>query len=207
MDTTVLARHDSELATIGQQPYRLIPHWFCDAWAAEVFKELNETCCVAAQDIDVAISIPIKTAWSRQGSAFQRIGFLLKILWSRKQGQPVSHLIQVFNECDPTVFVSNDQVLISIAVPIKRDRDNHLDGHVKHLAAVVLKRSTSGILGFRSRSDVLDESELVEKLATQQIQVAVFVQVNEVGRRATENFQSLTSRVHKKWHFIVRIHR
>ena len=73
------------------------PTWAFDFWTTEIFDERNVAGGVAANNILIAVAIPINPHRRGQRPEFHLIGFLLKIYRRQKLRQPIANLARVFD--------------------------------------------------------------------------------------------------------------
>ena len=89
---------------------------------------------------------------------------------------------EVFDERDAAVFVANDEIKVSVAIPIESGGRDHLDVHDEWVSVAALEFDSVGVDRFRAGAGVLEVGEAVEKFAAEEIEVAVAIEVAEVGR-------------------------
>ena len=150
--------------------------------AAEIFKKADVTGGVAAHDVIVAVAVPINR--HRRGKRAELYARRLLPKKSRrgKKWRAIGHAAGVLDECHPAVLLSNDQVHVAVAVPVDRARHDHLKIHFQFAAVGLPEPLTGEIAGLRPRAGVFKISQPVEKLAADEIQIAVGVVVREVRR-------------------------
>ena len=151
-----------------------------DFRAAEVFDESNVAGGVATDDVLIAIAVPIETDRRGQRAKLHLICLLLKINRRQKLRLAVAHLARVFHERHTAVFIANDQIDVAIAIPIHRAGQDHFQLHRQHLAAMP-ELAAGGIFGRLARASIFKIGKAVDKLATEQIEIAVAIKVREVG--------------------------
>jgi len=106
-------------------PFRLL-----DAGAAEVLEERDVAGTVAADDVGVAVAVPIKPDRRGERAAFQFVCLLLEIARRKKLRRVVSReLAGVLDERHAAVLVADDEVEVAVLVPINRHGRDHLQVH------------------------------------------------------------------------------
>jgi hypothetical protein len=153
-----------------------------DARPAQVLKPLDEACRVARQDVVVAIAIPIDPHWRGQGSALERVGFLLEIHRRAEHGGAVARDPSgVLDERDTTILVAHDEVNVPVAVPVERHRHDHLQFHRQRPAVFSAELDTGLIFRSGAGADVSKIGETIEERPAEQVEVAITVEILDIG--------------------------
>src|SRR5690606_16250074 len=106
----------------------------------------------------------------RQGSELEMVRELLDIARLPELRHPVHLSAGVFDEGDPAVFITHDQVHMPIVIEVKSDWRDHLQVHRQRLAGIA-QATTGRVARSASRAFVLEVGEAVEKLAAYEVQV------------------------------------
>ena len=130
-----------------------------------------------------------------EGPKLQRVGLLAKIPWLLED-RPTCGLRQhVFHKRHAAILIPHNQIDVAIGIPVDRGGRDHLQVHGERLAIVGGQLEARRILRLPARADVLEVGEAVEKLTAEQIEVAVAIEVGEVGaRRAIDINRRATSK-------------
>ena len=175
------------LETLRRRPLRLR-----DLRAAEVLEELDVARRVAADDVGVAIAVPIKSDRRGERTALQRAGFLLEILRLLEDGRLVrSELARVLDEGHTSIFIATDEILVAVLVPIESHWRDHFQIHAQMLARRIGDANALRIHRRGACAGVLKIGEFVQELTAQQIEIAIAIEVLELRRGATEYIETL----------------
>ena len=208
LDAAVRSGHEADDLAVGFEATRRGPLRLLNAGAAEVLEELEVARRVAAEDVDVAVAVPIEADGRGERAALQVIGLLLEVARREELRRAVGgELAGVQQQRDAPVLVADDEVGMAVLVPVERDRDDHLQVHRERLAVRQLHATTRCVARLRARADVLEVGEAVEELAAQQVEVAVAVEVHEVRRRAAEGVDRLAARFNFARRVVARLRR
>ena len=161
---------------------------------SQVFKTANVSSRVPAKNIFVTVIVPIVGKWRGECSELQGIGLLLKVSRLVKYRHAIDVSSCVLNERDATIFIADDQIHIAIAVPIDGCRRDHLQIHHQRLAVAVRQFASRGVLRRLPTTDILEPGKAVEKLAADQIQIAVTIKVRKVRRWPTVHINITATR-------------
>ena len=183
LDAAIRSRHRTDDFACGGKFDRRCPFRLLDALAAQILDEGDIARRVAADEIGVAIAIPIETDGCDESAEFHLIGLLLEIARLGIHGRFVVELAGVLNEGHTTVFIAADQVEVAILVPVDRGWRDHFEIHREILARVGFEANAECILRLGAAAGVLEVGEAVEELAAEQVEVAVVVEVAKVRRR------------------------
>ena len=195
LNGAVRAGHDAKRLAAGFQQLQRGPPWPFNFWAAEIFDERNVAGGVAADDVLITVSIPIKPHRRRQRAELHLVGFLLKINRRQKLRQSITHLAGMFDQRHAAVFIAHNEVDVAIAIPIHRARQNHLQLHGQRFT-LMRELAAGGIFRRLARAGVFKIREAVHKLAAQQIEIAVPIEVRKVRRWPTVHIHRLAGRLH-----------
>ncbi len=102
-----------------------------------------------------------------QCTEFQCVGFLLEINRLMKNGSAYAFRGNVLDKGNPAVFVTDDQILITICIPVDRGRSDHLQMHDQRLAIAADQFDAAGICGFLPTADIFEIGEAIEKFAAE----------------------------------------
>ncbi len=165
---------------------------FSTPGSAQVLDQRDVAGRVAADDVGVPVAIPIEAARRRQRPELHVIGLLLEITRREELRRAIrGQFAGVFDERHAAVLVAHDQVDVPVLVPVDRGRRDHLQVHHQRLAVGGLQPFAGRVFRRGARPKVLEVSEAIQELATQQIQVAVAVEVGKVRRRPAEDLDWL----------------
>ena len=185
LDRAVRSRHDADrfagrFEFVGGRPARLF-----DTGAAQVFDERDVPGCVPRDDVRVAIAIPIEAAGRREGSELHIVRLLLEVFRRQELRHAIDRWSIVLDQRDATVLIADDQVEVSVGIPIERDGDDHFEVH-RQRSALTHQPLPRRIIRLCASAHIWEIREAVEELTTEQVQVAVTIEVGEVRRRETE---------------------
>lgn len=109
----------------------------------------------------------------------------------------------ILQQCYSAILVARHQIPISVKVPVKSDGNNHLQIHCERSTVGSLDTPTSSIFRADASADVLEIRHSIKKLATDQVEVSVSVEVGEVRRWTAKNLQHLIGGLQLLWRSIL----
>ena len=183
LDAAIRARHRTNDFSGGFESHRRGPFRILDTFAAEVLDEGDVTGGVAADDVGVAVAIPIEAGWGGERTELHLIGLLLEVARLGVDGRFVVILAGVLDEGHAAVFVAADEVEVAVLVPVDRGRRDHFEIHREIATRVGLDARDKRILRLGARAGVLEIGEPIEELAAEQVEISVAIEVAEIRRR------------------------
>ncbi len=183
LDAAIRAGHGTDDFACGGEFDRRSPFWLLHAFAAEVFDEGDIPGGVAADEIGVAIAIPIKTNGRDEGTEFHLIGLLLEVARLGIDGRFGVKFSGVLDEGHAAIFIAADEIEVAVFVPVDGRRRDHFEIHREVLACVGFEADAEGILRLCAGAGVLEVGEAVEELAAKQVEIAIAIEVAKVRRR------------------------
>src|SRR5690606_18401998 len=99
----------------------------------EIFEKGDVAGGVAAEDVVETVAVPVDHVGGREGTELEGVGLLLKEYRLVENGKPVPDLAAVFDQGDPAVLVSDDEIDVPVAGPVVGGRGDHLHVHDERL--------------------------------------------------------------------------
>jgi len=100
------------------------------ARSAEVLKPADVAGRVAGEQVHVAVAVPVEAEGRREGSELQLGRRLLEIAWRlEERGMVVREFTRVLHEGHAPVLIADDQVRMTILIPVDRHGRDHLQVH------------------------------------------------------------------------------
>lgn len=162
------------------------PAGMLDAGTTPVLQEANVAGRVAAKQIHIAV--PIKAHWRSHRAEIWQTRLLPKVKELSINGHsPGSPTARVFDESDATIFVAIDSVKIAVAIPIDHHGRDHLKVHLKRVAILGEEADTRFELWRLPAGGVPKPYEAVGEFTADEIEIAITVEVSEIGRRPTKD--------------------
>ena len=101
----------------------------------------------------------------------------------------------MFDQRHATILIAHNQINVAVAIPIHRTGQDHFQLHRQRFA-VVCELAAGGILGRLTCAGVFKICEAVYKLAAQQIEIAVAIEVRKIRRWAAVHIHRLAAGLH-----------
>ena len=153
--------------------------------AAEIFDEGDVAGAIARDEVLVAVAVPIDRVGRGERTEFHVGRKLAEIARRQKLRHPADGFPRVFDERHAAVFITDDQVEITVAVEVHRGGRDHAEVHF-HGEAGAREFAAGSVNGLGARARIFVIGETVAELAADEVEVAVAIEVAPARRRHAE---------------------